>query len=64
MLKLPIKKGKGNLIVKFESPIVFTRVEDGWTRIGDSYYKPYGYGAILFRMPKIVFYWGDYDSDF
>jgi len=64
MLKLPFKKGDNNLIVTFKSPIVFTKVEDSWTRFGDSYFKPEGYRAILLRMPKIVFYWGDYDSDF
>ena len=65
MMKLPIKKGENNLIVTFESPIVFTRVGDGWTKFGDSWFKQEGYRAILFRIPKISFYWGgNYDSDF
>jgi len=63
--KLPFKKGDNNLIVTFESPIVFTRVGDGWTRFGGSLFKQEGYRAILFRMPKISFYWRESrDSDF
>jgi len=64
MLKLPIEKGKDNLMLRFESPIVFRMVGDGWTRFGDSYHKEKGHRAILFRVPKIVFYWVDHDTDF
>jgi hypothetical protein len=57
-VKLPILKGNDNLIISFGSPILFIRVECNW-RIRFT-----GYKAVLFRMPRISFYWGSYDSDF
>jgi len=50
--------------IRFESPIIFTRVDDGWTMIGETRMKQEGYRAVIFRLPRISFYWSQYDSDF
>jgi hypothetical protein len=60
-MKLPIRRGVKVLSLRFEAPIVFTRVNANWRT------RCEGYFAIVVRsvLPKISFYWGEeYDADF